>query len=177
MPRTARIFIDYACYHIITRGNQKQTIFRDNDDFQSYLRMLKKAIKKYSISLYGYCLMPNHVHLLIEPKCVTDMSKCMHWINRGYAAHFNAKHEKVGHLWQGRFKSKPITKGQYLINCANYIEGNPVRANIVQDPSIYQWSSYRERCLLTERSMLDDIVVKNQKEEPGTGLISILGTL
>jgi len=140
--------------------------------------MLKKALKKYSVALYAYCLMPNHVHLLIEPKDVHGMSKCMHWVNRGYTAYFNAKYEKVGHLWQGRFKSKPIIKGRYLINCATYIECNPVRANLVEDPLDYQWSSYKERCLLTDKSILDVITVDSQKEAlAGTGLISDLRTL
>jgi len=81
----------------------------------------------------------------------------MHWINRGYTAYFNAKYDKVGHLWQGRFKSNPIVKGQYLINAATYIENNPVRAGIVNDPANYKWSSYKERCLLAERNILDPL--------------------
>lgn len=179
MPRISRVFVDYACYHIITRGNQKQIVFKDANDFRNYLIMLRKALKKYSIPIYAYCLMPNHTHLLIEPKCLSDMSKSMHWINRGYAAYFNAKYEKVGHVWQGRFKSKPILKGQYLINCASYIENNPVRANLVEDPLSYQWSSYKERCLITNRTMLDEIKINNvaKKMEAGTALISNMGTL
>ena len=178
MSRISRIFIDYACYHISMRGNQKQIIFKEEDDFCRYLKIIRKALKKYAVSLYAYCLMPNHTHLLIEPKCVSDMSKCMHWINRGYAAYFNAKYEKVGHLWQGRFKSKPIIKGRYLINCANYIEENPARANLVKDPIDYQWSSYKERCLLTDRTILNEIIIdQRQGKEAGTGLISDLGTV
>jgi len=178
MPRMPRVFMSYACYHVITRGNQKQIIFKDTDDFCNYLKMLKKALRENNILIYSYCLMPNHTHLLIEPKCLSDMSNCMHWLNRGYTAYFNAKYEKVGHLWQGRFKSKPIIKGRYLINCANYIEENPVRAGIVSDPSDYRWSSYRERCLLYDKTLLDDIIInQTQEDRAGTGLISNLGTL
>ncbi|NQU95650.1 MAG: transposase [Candidatus Omnitrophica bacterium] len=160
MPVTSRILIEYACYHIITRGNQKQRIFSENNDHARYLGILKRAKKKYKISLYSYCLMPNHVHLLIEAEEVEKISKFMQWVNRGYTACFNSKYDKVGHLWQGRFKSKPILKGEYLVHCSTYIEENPVRANMVDDPVKYKWSSYRERCLIAGKSMLDEIRVQ-----------------
>ena len=156
MPRPPRTYIDYACYHIITRGNRRQNIFKCNDDHVKYLAILKKAKRKYKILLYAYCLMPNHVHLLIEPEEASRISKFMHWLSLGYTMYFNMRYGKDGHLWQGRFKGKPILKGDYLIHCASYIEGNPVRANIVTDMAGYEWSSYRERCLLTKRFILDE---------------------
>jgi len=103
--------------------------------------------------------MNNHVHLLIEANNASNISKFMHWINRGYTAYFNAKYKKTGHLWQGRFRSRPIVKGRYLINTALYIEDNPVRKKIVSDPAGYAWNSYRERCLLTEKSILDELKI------------------
>jgi len=159
MARLSRAFLDYSCYHIIVRGNQKQNVFIDNEDFSKYLYTLKKAKRKYKIMLYSYCLMPNHVHLLIEVEKVRNMSKFMHWLNRGYAEYFNVKYQKVGHVWQGRFKSKPILKGQYLVHCANYIECNPIRANITDDIINYEWSSYKERCLLSKIELLDELLV------------------
>ena len=90
----------------------------------------------------------------------------MHWLNRGYTAYFNAKYNKAGHLWQGRFKSNPIIKGQYLINVATYIENNPVRANMVNDPEDYTWSSYRERCLFENKNLLDPITLDLSVETP-----------
>jgi len=153
------VYIDNACYHITTRGNQKQAAFIDNEDYLRCLATVKRAKKKYAVLLYAYCLMPNHLHLLIESKIAGDISKFMHWVNRGYVAYFNAKYGKVGHLWQGRFKSKPIIKDRYLINCAEYIEENPVRAGLVSDIAAYPWSSYRERCLLSKKDMLDEIKV------------------
>jgi len=157
MPRSSRIFIDHACYHISIRGNQQQEVFYLNDDFKKYLSILKKAKRKYKIFLYTYCLMSNHIHLLVETLPSKNISKFMHWLNRGYTAYFNHKYNKTGHLWQGRFHSHPIIKGQYLINVATYIENNPVRAGIANDPANYEWSSYRERCLLWKKNILDEM--------------------
>jgi len=97
MPRTDRIYLDYTPYHIITRGNQRQRIFRDDDDFRRYLNMVKRTCKKYEVNLYGYCLMPNHVRLLAEPKKCVYLSKWMHWVNRDYSAYFNTKYGLVGY--------------------------------------------------------------------------------
>lgn len=171
MSRISRIFIDHASYHIITRGNQKQRIFNSNEDYLKYLFILKRAKKKYAVVLYAYCLMPNHVHLLISARCARDMSKFMHWINRGYTAYFNTRYEKVGHLWQGRFISKPIIRGSYLIHCATYIEANPVRANIIDDIASYEWTSYRERCLLVNSNIIDEMKIEYSENNVGTALI------
>lgn len=157
MSRIPRLFIDNACYHTITRGNQRQRIFMDNEDYKQYLQIVRKAKRKYGILLFAYCLMINHIHMLLKGKIPANISKFMHWVNRGYTAYFNEKYGKVGHLWQGRFKTKPIVKDEYLINCAEYIEGNPVRVGIVRDVADFEWSSYRERCLLSEKFILDDM--------------------
>ncbi|MBU1006602.1 MAG: transposase [Candidatus Omnitrophica bacterium] len=159
MPRLARTFMKQSCYHVIIRGNQRQRVFKRGKDYVRYLRILKKAKKKYGILLYAYCLMPNHVHLLIEAATSMNMSKFMQWVNRGYSAYFNNTYKTVGHLWQGRFISKPIMKDQYMIHCANYIESNPLRTEIpmVDNIADYKWSSYRERCISSRKDMLDDI--------------------
>lgn len=159
MARCSRILIDNASYHITARGNQQQHIFLCAEDYEKYLSMVKKAKRKYRIFLYAYCLMKNHVHMLIEAIKSKDISKFMHWVNRGYTAYFNAKYGKTGHLWQGRFQSSPIVKGQYLINAATYIENNPVQAGIVNDPADYPWSSYRARCLLANNNIVDEMKI------------------
>lgn len=161
MPRPTRSFIDHGCYHIITRGNQKQLVFYKEKDYKFYLSIVKKAKVKYNINLYAYCLMPNHIHLLIESAFARNISSFMHYINRGYTAYFNCDYNKCGHLWQGRYKSRIIIKGQYLIHCSNYIEANPVRAKIAIDIADYPYSSYRERCYLSKNKFLDEFCIEN----------------
>ena len=160
MAATARTVLEGACYHIITRGNRKQKVFVQEKDYEEYMDRLKHYKRKYKFKLYGYCLMPNHVHLIseIEQK---DLAKFMQGINRSYTAYFNETYDKVGHLWQGRFKSKVVVKDEYLINCISYIELNPVRDNMVRIPQKYRWSSYKERNLGIEKKkqILDNLIL------------------
>ncbi|MFH1782236.1 MAG: transposase, partial [Candidatus Omnitrophota bacterium] len=132
-------------------------IFKREEDYVVYLKILYKAKRKHCILLYSYCLMLNHIHLLIEVPSSSNMSKFMQWLNKGYSEYFNRTYNVSGHLWQGRFISKPILKDQYLLHCANYIESNPVRAKIVDKITEYKWSSYIERCILSKSFMIDDI--------------------
>ena len=157
----ARAILDGACYHLMVRGNQKQKVFRQDKDYQQYLRKLRWYKHKYSFRVYGYCLMPNHVHLFGEIEKKENLSKFMQSINRSYTAYFNEAYEKVGHLWQGRFKSRVIVKDQSLINCISYIELNPVRDNMVRFPHNYRWSSYAERNLngVDENPILNELIV------------------
>jgi len=144
-----------ACYHIITRGNQKQTIFTDEEDRKKYLNILAHYKKRYYFWIYSYCLMPNHVHLILEPnEKWASISQIMQGINLTYCQWFNVRHGKVGHLWQGRFKSFIISKDAYLLSCINYIEFNPVRAGITSDPVDYLWSSCKYRLLGAENRLL-----------------------
>jgi putative transposase len=138
MPRSARIILENSCYHIIARGNQKQEVFFDVSDHEKYLQLLKKYKNKYSFKLYGYCLMSNHIHMIMDPKGPYELSKAVHGISLSYSIWFNAKYEKVGHLWQDR-----------------YIEANPVRAKIVNNPLHYPWSSYKERIFDVKNGLLD----------------------
>ena len=115
----------FLCYHIITRGNQRQRVFIVDIDYLEYLQRVRYYKIKFRFCLYGYCLMPNHVHLVGEIEKSCDLSKFMQGINRSYTAYFNRRYKKTGHLWQGRFKSKVIVKDRYLLGCINYIEANP----------------------------------------------------
>ena len=161
MPSGPRLLINNACYHIITRGNQRQTIFRNQSDYHNYLLRLKKYKIRYNLFIFGYCLMPNHIHIIGEINNPIHLSSFMHDLNRSYTAYFNTKYKKVGYLWQGRFKSKIVSKDRYLIDCVNYIETNPVRAKLVNSSAEYLYSSYRQRVLgLAEiRGILNEIAL------------------
>ncbi|MDD4980058.1 MAG: transposase [Candidatus Omnitrophica bacterium] len=155
MPRTARITIENSCYHIITRGNQKQSVFRNPQDYEKYLNILIKYKRRYKFKLYCFCLMPNHVHLIIEVENPFLLNKIMRGLNLSYTLYFNYRYKTVGHLWQDRYKSKIIHKDGYFLACINYIETNPLRASITANINGYRWSSYVFR--LKNSLFLDDI--------------------
>jgi len=154
MPRSARITIQKACYHIITRGNQKQTVFKEPTDFQKYLLLLSRYKQKHNFKLYCFCLMPNHVHMIIEVDKPEALNKIMRGLNLSYTLYFNLKYQKVGHLWQDRFKSKIIEKDAYLLECINYIETNPIRASLASNLSEYPWNSWNFK---EDPKMLDNL--------------------
>ena len=161
MPNGARIVLDNVFYHIMTRGNHKLAIFNEVRDFDEYLIRLKRYKYKYKFKLYGYCLMPNHIHIVGEIADKKHLAKFMHGLNRSYTAYFNDKYGKVGHLWQGRFVSKIIVKDRYAIDCINYVELNPIRARMANAPHEYVWSSYKERNLNMDASegLLDKLIL------------------
>lgn len=142
MPTPARkdaIHKDHI-YHIIARGNDKQQLFFDDYDYRLYLRLLDKSKQKNCVSVLNYCLMPNHVHMLVRPE-TDDLSKFMYFIQRHYALHFNFKHGRVGHVWQGRFKSLLVETDAYYQVCAEYIQENPIRAGLCSNPTDWPYSS------------------------------------
>src|SRR6266540_2936538 len=110
MPRMARIAVPAMLYHIISRGNNREWIFDDEEDFGKYLEICKRYKERYGFKLYNWVLMNNHVHLLLETKEGSNLSKIMQGINLAYTIWFNRKNRKVGHLWQDRFKSIIIEK-------------------------------------------------------------------
>jgi len=156
MPRQKRLIINNACYHIITKGNQQQNVFKEPGDFETYLELLSKYKRQYKFKLYGWCLMNNHIHMVIESD---NLSKVMHCINLSYAQYFNFQYHSTGHFWQDRFKSFVIEKDEYIFNCITYIEYNPVRAKIVSRPEDYRWSSYNARILGKNDGLLDFIIL------------------
>ena len=143
MPRTARIYTEEGVFHILTKGNNKQSIFKDNQDFQAYKEILKRLKAEQPFKLYHYCLMSNHVHLIIEANKETKLSKLMKRINLFYYNHYKKKYGYTGHFWQDRFKSLLIEKNEYLLACGLYIERNPVKAEIVSAAEQYSHSSYK----------------------------------
>lgn len=141
MPRKPRIEYHGAFYHVITRGNQKQKIFKDQGDFQKYFLTLTTYKNRTDCSIYAYVLMSNHVHLLIETKDV-PLSKFMQGLNQTYTMHFNRKYRTSGHLFQGRFKAILCDREAYLLGLLKYIHQNPLRAKITDRLDAYPWSSH-----------------------------------
>jgi len=159
MSRAARIILDNAIYHINTRGNQKQKVFRQDSDYEKFIQLVVKYKRRFKFKLYGFCLMPNHVHLIIMVAEQEVLKKIMLGLNLSYTIYFNSRYKIVGHLWQGRFKSKVIEDEKYLLDCINYVENNPVRAGIVKSAAEYRWSSYRFR--IENHPLVDDIMSEN----------------
>jgi len=143
MPRAARVVFSSMPYHIISRGNNREKIFQQEEDFEKYLEICRRYKDQYDFRLYHWVLMNNHIHLLIETKENSSLSKVMQGINLAYTLWFNRKNGKVGHLWQDRYKSAVVERDSYLLECGRYIERNPLRAGIIKDPREYPWSSYR----------------------------------
>lgn len=160
MPRTARIAPKEFVYHILARGNNKQDIFKDEEDFKQYIDILLKYKSKYNYKLYHYVLMTNHVHLVIEPtETGGELSQIMKGINLSYAQYFKKKFNYTGHFWQDRFKSIIISKDEYLLACGSYVELNPVRAGMVKDPKDYPWSSYAANAYGGKDDLLDQHII------------------
>jgi len=141
MPRIQREKGEFLSYHVIQRGNDRKNIFLCNDDKLRFLETLTRAREKYNFLVYCYCLMDNHVHLLINDNG-NDISKLMKSINVSYVSYFNRVYNRYGHLFQDRFKSEIVADDNYLLEVSRYIHNNPVKAGIVQKPEDYQWSSY-----------------------------------
>ena len=141
MARKPRIEYEGAFYHVITRGNQRQKIFKDPADQQKYLQFLTIYKNRYNCFLYAYVLMGNHVHLLIETQ-QTPLSKILQGLNQRYTLYYNHKYRTVGHLFQGRYKAILCEKEAYLLALLRYIHRNPLRAKIIDRLGRYPWSSH-----------------------------------
>ncbi len=140
MARLPRIDLA-GFHHVVNRGVERREVFIDKEDYQTFLTLLCQLSKKYEVDVHSYCLMNNHYHLLIETH-QENLSKFMRAINAQYAAMFNRKYKRVGHLWQGRFKSWFVTDEAYLYTLIKYIEYNPLKAKMIDTLSQYLYSSY-----------------------------------
>lgn len=169
MPREPRTILSKSYYHIMTRGNNKNVIFKEQDDFYFYLKLLERFKKEHPFNLYHYCLMPNHTHFLIKILEKSDFPVFMKKINLAYFQYFKNKYGWVGSFWQGRYKSQVVGKDSYFIQCGKYIELNPVRKGLVERPEDYSFSSYNyylkseDNPLLTEDFFYSEMG-KSEKE-------------
>lgn len=143
MARGPRIVVPGYPHHVISRGNNRQTIFARLSDHSFYKKLLAEAAAKYACSIHAYALMTNHTHLLITPDTAQGLSKLNQSVGRRYVQYFNKRSSRTGTLFEGRFKSCVVASDEYLLCCYRYVELNPVRAKIVEQPEEYLSSSYR----------------------------------
>lgn len=141
--RLSRERSESGVYHIILRGINRQDIFYDDEDYQRFLETINRTKSEDEFAVYGYCLMTNHLHLLILEK-IDSISRIMSRIGTSYAWWYNQKYGRSGHVFQGRFKSECVEDDNYLLAVIRYIHSNPVKAGMVQKPEDYRWSSIHD---------------------------------
>lgn len=143
MPRKARIQSPTSYYHIIMRGNNRESIFSEDKQKRFFLDSLKNQDPDQSIDIAAYCLMDNHVHIIAKAD-PENLAKAIKSINTKYAMNFNRQRDRVGHVFQDRYKSGPISDDKYLLQAIRYVHNNPVKAKMIKSVGEYRWSSYNE---------------------------------
>ncbi|MFP3981626.1 MAG: transposase [Desulfobacterales bacterium] len=156
MSREKRLLLANFPHHIIQRGHNRQTVFAGEGDYRFYLKNLEELKVEFECRVYTYCLMPNHVHLVIDPgDAPENLSRLMKHLAGRQTRYANKKTKRSGTLWEGRFKSSPIAANEYLLACCRYVELNPLRAGLVEDPTRYPWSGCGVRTGLKKCEWLD----------------------
>jgi len=141
-PRWMQLAAD-AAYHVLNRGQNRQTVFADTDDRRYFRSLLARYRQRFGFRLYHYCLMSNHFHLLLQLHDPRRLSALMAGLLLAYVRYCQRRHRCVGHVWQGRFKSPLVQRESYWLSCGRYIERNPLEAGMVTEPWSYPWSSCR----------------------------------
>jgi putative transposase len=141
MPRPLRPIADGLVYHVINRGNNRQPVFHGEDDYAAFLKAVADLKERKAFELYGYCLMSNHIHLLIRPR-EGSISRIVQSLLVSHTQRYHRFHKSGGHVWQGRFKSPVIQNDDHLLVVLRYIEANPLLANMVEHAGDYPWSSF-----------------------------------
>ena len=142
MPRRARMYLPGYVYHIVQRGNNREACFFEEENYRVYLNLMFEVLPRYGNRLHAYCLMTNHIHLLITPADRDGISRLMRVVGSRYACYVNKRYSRSGTLWEGRHKSSAVDTDGYLLKCYRYIELNPVAAHMVARPEEYPWSSF-----------------------------------
>ncbi len=156
MPRVGRVVLPNYPHHIVQKGHNRQVVFAVDSDFEYYLETLSQWREVYGIRVYAWCLMTNHIHLVVEPPEETALlGQLMKRLSGRQTRYVNRLERRSGTLWESRYKSSPIQTDEYLLACIRYVELNPVRAQVVADAQDYRWSSYQARMKGHERVMPD----------------------
>lgn len=159
MARTNRVAVDGMIYHILNRANGREKIFNKDEDFFAFEKILFQAKEKYpSIDILSFCIMPNHWHFAISPRRGEDLSMFMRWLTHTHTQRYNSHYNLIGrgHVYQGRFKSFPVSNDDYFLKLSRYIERNPLRAKLVIRAEDWRWSSLwiREKGTKEQKQLL-----------------------
>jgi len=163
MPRKPRMYLANIPAHVVQRGNNRDACFFSDDDYLFYLDVLAEGLRRYHVKLHAYCLMTNHVHLLMTPEDELGISRVMQHIGRRYVQYINLTYKRSGTLWEGRHKASLVDADNYLLKCYRYIEMNPVAASMVDTPEQYRWSSYcwhawgKPISIISDHTLYDDL--------------------
>ena len=145
MPRTARASQGGWCYHVLNRGNARAEVFHKEEDYAAFIALLPPACERLPMRVLGYCLMPNHFHLLLWPFEDGDLGRWMQWLLTSHVRRYHRHYGGSGHVWQGRFKAFPIQEDDHYLTVLRYVERNPVRARLTRKAELWRWSSLRQR--------------------------------
>jgi putative transposase len=178
MARHPRLVVPEVALHVHPRGNDRQDCFRQDADRLVYLSMLREAAPHRRCAIHAYCLMTNHVHLLLTPQDAEGCALLMRDVGRAYAAYFNRRYGKTGALWERPFRSCLVDSSDYVIACYRYIERNPVRAQMAPSPGAYPWSSYLGNAALRADPLLtphcDYLALGLQADTRGRAYVQLL---
>ena len=160
MPRIPKEYINTSFFHIMVQGINKEYVFNNNKDKEKYLKIMKDTKEEINdIQIVSYCVMDNHVHILIYIEDTNNLIKFMHKVNLKYAKYYNKKYDRVGYVFRDRYKTKPIFYEKHLYQCIDYIHQNPVKAHMCRNSSEYQYSSYNNNCFAD-----DSLISSNARE-------------
>ena len=141
MPRTARALIGGMWYHALNRGNRQQTVFHKAGDYDAFVKAMIDARARLPVDILGYCLMPNHFHLVLRPREDGDLGRWMQWLLTAHVRRYHRHNRTTGHVWQGRFKAFPVQDDDHLVTVLRYVECNALRAELVSAAEDWKWSS------------------------------------
>ena len=145
MPRTARGIAAGYCYHVINRANNKARIFHDYSDYAAFIGLIAAAQLRNPVALLAACLMPNHVHLVLQPAADRDIGRWMHWLFTSHVSRHHRKYQTGGRLWQGRFRASAVQRDSHLLIVMRYVERNALRAQLVSRAEDWPWGSLQWR--------------------------------
>lgn len=145
MPRTARASIGDFCYHVLNRGSGGAEVFHEPEDYEAFLATVGEACRRLPMRLLGYCLMPNHFHLVVRPYHDGDLSRWMQWLMTAHVRRYRRRHGSSGHVWQGRFRSFPIQDDKHLRVVLRYVERNAARAGLAPKARAWRYGSLHWR--------------------------------